>query len=372
MLEIHFLNVGHGDCTIIRHPSGRITMVDINNGDEIDNDSFDEILSEPRLSTQTLASLLAGLGTPTYPTASLSSLSGSGGMGGLFDVPALGLAPGLFGSVAPQTSLAALLAPRPDKKRQLSDVGYDIALTDPVSYYLRHFGTRPIFRYVQTHPDLDHMRGLSSLRKAGIGIINLWDTNHDKRPDLINSSDREDWNEYSCLRSGRLGAVCGKRFAGERGQFWNHDPYGLDNHDGIEILSPTPLLTFKSDLQEDYNKLSYVLRISYANRRIILGGDADEEAWQSITDRHWRDLRCDVLKASHHGRDSGYELSALRLMRPTYTIVSVGKKPEADASNKYRQYSERVWSTRWYGNLCLRVHPNGNIKWTGQYVDRSK
>jgi competence protein ComEC len=31
MLRIHFLNVGHGDCTIISHPSGRLTMIDINN-----------------------------------------------------------------------------------------------------------------------------------------------------------------------------------------------------------------------------------------------------------------------------------------------------------------------------------------------------
>lgn len=24
MLRVHFLNVGHGDCTIIEHPSGRL------------------------------------------------------------------------------------------------------------------------------------------------------------------------------------------------------------------------------------------------------------------------------------------------------------------------------------------------------------
>ena len=30
-LVAHFLNVGHGDCTFIELPSGRLMMIDINN-----------------------------------------------------------------------------------------------------------------------------------------------------------------------------------------------------------------------------------------------------------------------------------------------------------------------------------------------------
>jgi len=30
-LVLHFLNVGHGDCTFIELPSGRLMMIDINN-----------------------------------------------------------------------------------------------------------------------------------------------------------------------------------------------------------------------------------------------------------------------------------------------------------------------------------------------------
>jgi len=37
MMEIHFLNVGHGDCALVRHhPSDRLTIIDINNGTELD------------------------------------------------------------------------------------------------------------------------------------------------------------------------------------------------------------------------------------------------------------------------------------------------------------------------------------------------
>ena len=33
-------------------------------------------------------------------------------------------------------------------------------LTDPITYYKAHFTGPPIFRDVQTHPDMDHMAGL--------------------------------------------------------------------------------------------------------------------------------------------------------------------------------------------------------------------
>ena len=46
MLRVHFLNVGHGDCTLIQHDSGRLTMVDINTSQEYDPDSFNELWAE--------------------------------------------------------------------------------------------------------------------------------------------------------------------------------------------------------------------------------------------------------------------------------------------------------------------------------------
>ena len=29
MAKIHFLNVGHGDCTVIEHNNGNLTVIDI-------------------------------------------------------------------------------------------------------------------------------------------------------------------------------------------------------------------------------------------------------------------------------------------------------------------------------------------------------
>ena len=63
-------------------------------------------------------------------------------------------------------------------------------------------------------------------------------------------------------------------------------------------------------------------------------------------------LKSDIFKASHHGRDTGYHQKALGLISPDLTIVSVGVKPDTDASNKYRhQTGDRVPFTRYHGNI---------------------
>jgi competence protein ComEC len=47
-LRIHFLNVGQGDCTVIEFPSGRLTLIDINNGRTLDASTRNEVLAQYR------------------------------------------------------------------------------------------------------------------------------------------------------------------------------------------------------------------------------------------------------------------------------------------------------------------------------------
>ena len=74
-LRIHFLNVGHGDCTIIEHPSGRLTVIDINNGEYIDYDSYKEIKETyaPAVSQGLLAAALGGSSARSLSSAGIAA-----------------------------------------------------------------------------------------------------------------------------------------------------------------------------------------------------------------------------------------------------------------------------------------------------------
>ncbi|ABM57330.1 ComEC/Rec2 family competence protein [Verminephrobacter eiseniae] len=304
MLKVHFLNVGHGDCTVIEHPSGRITVIDINNGSELDPFTEAELLSRYRVDGRQAA---------------------------------------IYHSVG----------------QLLEQAGYGIELTNPIDFLTMRFHGKSIWRYVQTHPDMDHMRGISVLDRQ-FSINNIWDVEHSKCiTDFFRDSDRDDWAAYQRLRSGQNGTKVMNLMRGHTGKYWCEGDSPMDIGDGIEILAPTPQLL--RDAGDNSNCMSYVLRLTYAGIKIILGGDADEAVWEDIYAHYEYDLKCHVLKASHHGRDSGYHRPSVKAMAPQYTIVSVGKKPETDASNKYRQYSSNgVLSTRWCGNITLTVNPDGS------------
>ncbi|MDR0534151.1 MAG: hypothetical protein LBH01_09360, partial [Verrucomicrobiales bacterium] len=136
MAKIHFLNVGHGDCTIIEHNNGNLTMIDINNGSELEEEDVKPILE---------------------------SLASNG-----------------------SNYRAQVMAGQNKWKSWqtlLSEAGYNIELTNPIEFLKSTYPNRSIFRYVQTHPDFDHMRGLAVLEAAGIEILNFWDTEHSRKWD---------------------------------------------------------------------------------------------------------------------------------------------------------------------------------------------
>ena len=185
MLRVHFLNVGHGDCTIISHPSGRLTMIDINNSQDYDSESFKELVKEERQKVDALRVRQAGLGS----LFSQGSLMASG----LALNPLRGA--GAFGA-QPNALLGAYDSVYADAARDAAS-----ELTDPIEFLQKTYPGRSLFRFILTHPDLDHMRGLKRLHDT-VGFANFWDTRHTKPdPDFRSDADREDWEFYRSLRS---------------------------------------------------------------------------------------------------------------------------------------------------------------------------
>jgi competence protein ComEC len=202
------------------------------------------------------------------------------------------------------------------------------------------------------------MRGLKRLHE-NIGFTNFWDTAHSKpTPKYRSDADREDWEFYQTLRSDAKNYTRGNScFA------FGKDENGVPGGDNIEILSPTPALVKSCNQSEKSNDLSLVLRVRHKNWSVLLPGDAEAEAWDDMKNHYGAGLKSDYFKASHHGRDSGYHLGALNLIAPRVTFVSVGRKPDTDASSKYRQQCNKVASTRYHGNMELRFNDDGTHQW---------
>jgi competence protein ComEC len=240
---------------------------------------------------------------------------------------------------------------------------YESLLVDPYDYYQEHLSGRTIFRYVQTHPDMDHMSGLHRFFWQGrVALLNFWDSDNTKdcaKEDFDSSRFAwEDWLVYRQLRAGRgpdgdSHKVLNK-LREDTGQYWTDDE--------MTILSPSQTILDLCNDAGAWNNASYVLRIEYGGRTVILGGDSETMAWDEIQESFPRKLlKCDILKAPHHGRQSGYSESAAKAMDPEIVICSVGEKPETDASDEYAALGARVLSTRYYGTITATIWEDGGI-----------
>ena len=137
MAIIHFLNVKDGDCSIIKHNSDRVTVIDVCNAKIPEPEN--EIVSSLNALSSKLDTLLEHI-----------EYSSKGNF--------------------------------QQKKHPVN----------PISYMKDH-GINNIFRYIQTHPDMDHMDGIKALFET-FDPMNFWDTDNIKN--ISNSS----WDGYLILK----------------------------------------------------------------------------------------------------------------------------------------------------------------------------
>lgn len=309
-MKIDFLNVWHWDCTVVQFDD-RVMMVDINNWENLDEKSLNEIFSDLKISS-----------TDYIIKKTLEGTNFS-------------------------------------QKDFLQKNGYNINLTNPLDW-ISNNSINHIFRFVCTHPDMDHISWLKALKDSDIIISNFWDVDHNFTKEESEFEwwkyKYEDWQAYEYFRNkNNPNPRTLNLLRWNKWDFWDHD--------NIFILSPTQELIDKSHEKDEANHLSHVLLIEYFDNvkyKIYLCGDAtDEETLPDLIEYYWEDFfkkwenEIVILKAPHHGRDSWYHQPFVKLLDPDYVIVSVGKKPSTDASNKYKNHCDNVWSTRWYGNITI-------------------
>lgn len=278
MATIHYLNVKEGDCSVIEHNSGHSTVIDVCNAKPM------ERLTE---------AAMAGVAKAER------------GINGNFQ----------------------------QKKYPVN----------PITHLCDH-GINSIFRYIQTPPDMDHMDGINALFKE-FSPLNFWDM--DNKKEMQSASwegspyNGEDWKFYKRLRDTKP-ETDPKRLAlrsGARGQFYNVGADGTGGGDGLHILAPTQeLVDGANEVDEEYNRCSYVLLYCTGDQRIVFGGDSHDETWDHILDKYKNDVTdIDLLIAPHHGRKSGRSYKFLDTLTPTLTFFG-------NARSEYLAYS--AWRSR--------------------------
>ena len=191
-----------------------------------------------------------------------------------------------------------------------------------------------VTRFISTHPDEDHLMGLSALDDH-IGILNFYVVRNNATKD----DDTDDFERYKKLRDGDkafyIHEGCSRR--------WMNQTSEERGSSGINVRWPvTSNEDFKQALQDaadgkSPNNISPVITYALENGvKMAWFGDLETDFMEKIKDDiSWPDV--DILFAPHHGRDSGkIPKSILEQMDPK--IVVVGEAPSTNL-NYYRGYN---------------------------------
>jgi competence protein ComEC len=297
----HFLNVGKGDCTLIQHNTGRNTLIDICKGN--------------------------------YRP--------------------------------PEKSALEMFMEMYEEPHSIpGDFGMSKNPTNPITY-LQNLRIESLFRFVLTHPDMDHLDGFNALLNA-FSIANFWDSGVQReRPDFAGKRagyNEEDWNRYIRVRNGaEPGITRIAHLAGSRFPYANQKENREAGGDGLYILAPDSNLVAAANASGDINDSSYVLLYRSGGGRILIPGDAHDETWDYVIANYKSDIEnCSVLFAPHHGRKSARDFSFLNTVKPKITFFGCAESGHL-AYNAWHSRGLPVITNNQAGNIVLecgdgRIH----------------
>lgn len=237
----------------------------------------------------------------------------------------------------------AILITAPNGAQMLIDGGRDASVLGELGRSMGFFN-RYIDIVLATHPDQDHVGGLPLVfdkYQVGNFIDSVADSGTSSYQVLLQKAKEENANYYLGLR----GMVI-----------------ILDKQSGVylHVLYPEP-----DEFEiEETNELSIITKLVYGDTSFMLTGDAGKmpETLLYVTDGEY--LRSSVLKAGHHGSRTSSGASFVRMVAPTYAVISAGR------DNSYgHPHKEVIEVFEKEGIEILSTAESGTIKFESNGVD---
>jgi competence protein ComEC len=204
-----------------------------------------------------------------------------------------------------------------------------------VSRFIWSLGRTRVDYILATHADADHIGGLSAIARnfrVGDAIIG-------------HAPDNDPEFKFFARTVSRKGIPLSAVNAGDR--------FEIDGV-GIEVLWPPPA---SSTPVTSSNNDSVVLRLVYGSTSVLLAGDIERAAEESLLASR-EDLHADVLKVPHHGSKTSSIESFIDAVNPKYAVISVGERsrfghPHAVVVNRYVARGVRILQTGVSGTVTV-------------------
>ncbi len=205
---------------------------------------------------------------------------------------------------------------------------------------LHYYGIKRINYLLSTHPHSDHFGGLISILDkfpADTVVVSRYPGKSKLYKKFLGTT-RQKGVPIAYKKRGQ------QLFIGNEYRIYVLHPFGS-------------YLNAKTFSGNEVNNSSLVLKICYGNCSFLLTGDLEQNAEGRLLN-YTSFLKSDVLKVGHHGSKTSSSGAFLKLIKPRYSVVSVGRHnkffhPSRKTMRRLRRYGARPLRTDHFGALVF-------------------
>ncbi|MFT7644917.1 MAG: competence protein ComEC [Candidatus Paceibacteria bacterium] len=207
----------------------------------------------------------------------------------------------------------------------------------------RSFFDRSIDVVMATHPDTDHVAGLSDVFER-YSVSWLFETSVESKTSAAVAYRRAAQDEGAHIITAQAGQTV-----------------QLGASTTVRILSPKGDTTHWSS-----NSASIIVQIIYGDIEFMLTGDAPSSIEEYLVGKYSNTLESEVLKLGHHGSKTSSSDIFLDAVEPQFVVVSAGKDnryghPHSDVVEKAEERGSEIVSTTESGTITFET--DGNTVW---------
>lgn len=218
---------------------------------------------------------------------------------------------------------------------------------EKVVSYLKERGVERLDYLILTHPDADHIGG-------GDNVLEAVDVETVLMPDIVNDTMTYDevMEDIEAYHVEVMHPQAGDVFELGDAQF--------------TVLCPEE--EFVSE--DDMNGSSVGIKLVHGKNSFVMCGDAEEKSEQAMVARFGKSLEADVLKCGHHGSSTATSDVFLKVVNPTWAVISCGKDnsyghPHREVLSKLEDDDILVYRTDELGTITA-VSDGADITWEAE------
>lgn len=209
---------------------------------------------------------------------------------------------------------------------------------------LKKAGVSQIDKLIITHPHADHLGGAAVVFKD-FKVLAVYDNGLSAKPKF--------YIDY--LKEIKKQKIAYKQLsAGDVLDFGNGVAYS--------VLSPSKEFinggAKNKNGKVDYNGSSVVGRLTFGNFAMMLTGDVEKGGEAMIVKKSGVNLKCQVLKAGHHGSKSSSSEKFLKAVAPEVVVISCGAgndygHPHEPVIERYKKHGIKIYRTDEQGTVTI-------------------